>query len=83
MKVMCGVFSLGSCCEKTRQLHGWGWEVGVGNKEDKINRNYLVHASGPFVASLFSYVLMCCVASWRSQGSVEEDAEPAGRGWLP
>ena len=28
-------------------------------RDDRINRNYLVQASGPFVASLYSYVLIC------------------------
>ena len=32
--------------------------MGVGNKGYRINRNYLMQASGTFVASLYSYVLM-------------------------
>ena len=31
---------------------------GVGNKGYRINRNYLVQTSGPFVVSLYSDVLM-------------------------
>ena len=42
--------------------------MGVGNKGVRINRNYLVQVSEPFVASLYSYVLMFL---WTPDGKVQ------------
>ena len=43
--------------------------MGVGNKGvEDFNRNYLVLASGPFVASLYSYVLILVSVALRLRG---------------
>ena len=42
--------------------------MGVGNKGVRINRNYLVQASGSFVASLYSYILNSIPREWKTLG---------------